>query len=209
MNKYFGKTSQKLIIAGIVVCACAAQVFRIEAVQDFFLYDVAQALIGRPLTRPHVYRVFLSGLSVFIPAAAFIVFGFLYSMATFPKVSGYFKDTARELKDFFHERNVFNRRNGYILLAVFAVTFIGYFALIRGDSGYRDDLYRQNSGTFGWLARYGRVITETVNLAIHGAYSIHDRSPLGQIIAMGVLSVAALVMSLAFSGFLVMGGADS
>ena len=200
-NRFFGKTSQKLCVAGFVACALIAPVFQLEAVQDFILSDVATALIGRSLIELGRWRNFVKAFSALLVVAAFLVFGFLYSVATSARLSGYFKGAARELRDFFHNnKGVFNRRSGRILLAIFATAFLGFFALMRSGAGYRDDVYRQISGVFGWMPGFGRVVTEALNLAIHGAYLIHDRSPLGQIMATGFLSLAALVMALVFGG---------
>ena len=182
-NRFFGKRSQKLCVALFVVCAVIAPAFQATAVQDFILSDVARALVGRSLIGIERWRNFVKAFSALLVIAALIVFGFLYSLATSARVAGYFRGAAQDLKDFFHNKDVFNGRNGRILIAVFALAFVGYFALIRSDAGYRDDLYRQISGSFGWMPGFARVTTEVLNLAIHGAYLAHDRSPLGQLIA--------------------------
>ena len=205
-NRFFGKTSQKLCVAGFVVCAVIAPVFQVTALQDFMLSDVAMALVGRPLRNPNMWRHIMSASSRFILVCSTIVFGFLYSLATSMRVSGYFRGAAQELADFCHNKDVFCKRNGRILLAVFALTFIGYFALLRSGAGYIDDIARQIVGHFDWMFTLGRVVTELLNLAIHGAYVIHDRSPLGQLIAMGFLSAAALVMAIAFNKLSQRGG---
>ena len=205
MNKYFGKTSQKLCIAGFVVCAAIAPILRLEALQDFVVNTAAPMILGadtnRFLNELDTWTSLLRGLCRDIPICLMLCFGFLYCLATPFRFSCRFKGTCwQELKDFFHEKRVFNKRNARILLSIFAITFIGFFALIRSGVGYNDDLGRQISGSFGWMFSFARVVTEVLNLAIHGAYLIHDRSPLGQVIAMGFLSVAALVMAIAFSG---------
>ena len=200
MNRFFGKRLQKLAIAGFVACAALAPVFQVKAVQDFILSDVAMALFNQSLIELDRWRNFVAAFSALLAIAGFLVFGFLYCVATSARLSVYFKGAGDELESFFHNNGIFNKRNGRILLAIFAAAFIGFFALMRSGVGYADDYRRQITGSFGWMPGFGRVVTEVLNLAIHGAYLIHDRSPLGQLIAMGFLSVAALVMALAFSG---------
>ena len=223
-SKYFGKASQKLCVAGFVACACAAPLFQLEAVQEFMLNDVALLLIKRPLNDPGQWRKDFLIFSIVFFAAALVAFGCLYSLVTYSplkarrgaikrlfslsylrgaarsiRFKGYFKDTAQELKDFFRDKDVFNKRNGRVLLGIFAATFIGYFALIRSGVGFSDDIDRSMNGGFGWLfAR--RIVTEVINTIIHTGHTIYDVSPLGQVMAMGFLSLAAFIMAKIISG---------
>lgn len=87
----------------------------------------------------------------------------------------------------------------YILI-VFALFVFGFAAIIRADFYYgpADDLYRALSGSRGWRNFY-RYVSEFLSVFVHTSPHAYDIAPLPQIMALAVMSVAAVMAALFLS----------
>lgn len=137
--------------------------------------------------------------SLFILCA--IIIGIYYAKCTFSQVETCFHNAKNQFKDFLQDKKIFNKTNALILLVIFLIAFVGFISLIRGNIDFQDDIDRNHGGAYAWGYYSSRWVTEIANLLIHESFRVHDRSPLGQIIGIIVLSCVAFSLSYVFSNF--------
>lgn len=84
-------------------------------------------------------------------------------------------------------------------LCLFAVYLVGISALLRADFNYIDDLGRVALGYHSWHTTFGRFASTVLAVLLHADTYLTDVSPLGQIIAAAVVTVAGIILIRAFS----------
>lgn len=92
-------------------------------------------------------------------------------------------------------RNFFKQKDFWKYFAfVYFVYFLGYFALLRNNINYRDDIARANEGYFGFLDA-SRHLSEFLSKILHMSLKQNtDISPITQLIAIAILSFGSLVL---------------
>ena len=193
MEKLFAKTSQKVLLIALLICVLLVCILKIPALTDSVLSAVGLNSFGEP----NQTIIEKSVASLFILLA--IIFGLFYAYFTFSKVSIFFHRVRKQFGEFIHDKELFNKQNALILLIVFAIAFIGYITLFRGNIDYQDDIDRNQAGAYAWGYYSSRWITEISNLLIHQSFRVHDRSPLGQIIGLFLLALSSLILAKTFS----------
>lgn len=77
---------------------------------------------------------------------------------------------------------------------MFMIYFVGILAIVHANFYYIDDLGRNFSGYRGWFSVYSRYVSDLLSPFIHGDIHLTDISPLTQIIAVLLISMASIVV---------------
>ncbi len=80
------------------------------------------------------------------------------------------------------------------LLIIAGILFLSYFALIRTNYDYADDMRRVYSGHKAWIG-WNRFISESLAVFLHTNFFINDISPLTQLWTIAILSVTAYLLA--------------
>lgn len=83
------------------------------------------------------------------------------------------------------------RKQAVLLFAVYVVC---YFALLRADYNYKDDVQRLLGGHKSWVEA-SRYISESAAVFLHTNFYLNDISPLSQLIAMGILTLSSCMLA--------------
>lgn len=84
-------------------------------------------------------------------------------------------------------------------LWLFLLYILALLALLRADYSYVDDLGRAAWGYRGWLG-WSRYSTTALSILVHPTLHVTDLSPLTQILAVGIMSIAGLLVIHTFTG---------
>lgn len=189
MRKYFGRKSQWLCIIlyilGLVLCTIVNS--------TPVSHTIVEAVGGTSKDRWYLY---IPRLCLTVALDFTLIFAIAYSRLTFNSVHEYWHNNYESFKALFRNKEIFNKRNAIIFIVLLIVSFIGFFALLRANVTYVDDIRRNIETYYDWGNNYGRWGTALINLIIQGGYTLGDRSPLNQIIAIICLVVSALILSL-------------
>lgn len=196
MNRFLGKTSQKIWFAFFILMALCIAVMYVPALNGLVLTSVGMKRFGEPV-QSIVERCLKAAFNALALVAAF-----MYARATSEGLAHALHAAKCDFKAFFTDKTVFNRRNGMILLVMTVIVFIGFISLVRADVDFLDDIDRNQAGSYAWGYYSSRWITEFANLFISGSYAgVTERSPLGQLIGMAMLALASFMLALVFSRF--------
>lgn len=196
MNRYIGKTSQKIWFAVFIFMMLCVVVMYVPGLNSLVLGSVGMKSFGEPVQSivERCLKAVFNALS--------ILSAFMYARATSEGLSRSMHAAGNDFKAFFSDKTVFNRRNGMILLVMTVIVFIGFVSLIRADVDFLDDIDRNQAGSYAWGYYSSRWITEFANLFISGSYAgVTERSPLGQLIGMAMLVLSSFILALVFSRF--------
>ncbi|MBP3207909.1 MAG: glucosyltransferase domain-containing protein [Campylobacter sp.] len=95
-------------------------------------------------------------------------------------------------------RDFFDKNFKKYFAIIYGIYFIGYFALLRANISYKDDLRRAVDGISGFLDPvygYSRYGSEFLTKIIHMDLTFNtDISPIPQLIAIAIVSVASLAL---------------
>ena len=189
MKKYFGKKSQWLCIVLYILGLAFCIIVNSAPVS----HAIVEAVGGTSKDRWHLY---IPRLCFTVALDFTLIFAIAYSRLTFSFARNYWHNNYENLKALFRNKEIYNKRNAIIFIVLFAVSFIGFFALLRANVTYVDDIRRNIETYYDWGNNYGRWGTALANLSIQGGYTLGDRSPLNQIIAIICLVASALILSL-------------
>lgn len=78
------------------------------------------------------------------------------------------------------------------------INFIGLISIFRADYGYVDDIGRVVTGNRGW-EDFSRYINQVLSVIIHGDILLNDISPIPQLLAIILMTVASLIVLIAFN----------
>lgn len=195
MKNLISKKSQKMLLFSFFICVIIICILKISALTNPVLSFVGLNNFGEP----NQTIIEKSVASLFILCA--IIIGICYARCTFSQVEIFFHNAKSQIKDFLLDKKLFNKTNALVLLVIFLISFIGFISLLRGNIDFQDDIDRNHGGAYAWGYYSSRWVTEIANLLIHESFRVHDRSPLGQIIGIIVLSCVAFSLSYIFSSF--------
>ena len=188
MRKYFGKRAQwiciVLYILGLALCIIVNSVPVSHA--------IVESVGGSNKDRWYLY---LPRLCRTATLDFSIIFALVYTYLTFDAVHKYWCDNYKKLKSLFLDKKVFNKKNTIVFIVLLSVSFIGFFALLRANVTYVDDIRHNVSTHYEWGNNYGRWGTVLANLVIQMGYTLGDRSPINQIIAIVSLASSAIILS--------------
>lgn len=191
MKKFFNTKSQFICIIlyalGLVLCF----VVNTQTVTQLIVESVG----GNSKDRWYSYMPRLVKTLVLDFSFIFVL---VYSRLTFTKVRQYWHNNFQAIKKLFCDKSVFNKRNGIILVILFAISFIGFFALLRANVEYIDDIRHNVSTHYEWGNNKGRWGIVAANLLVQMGYTLGDRSPIPQLIAILALDVSALILAIVF-----------
>lgn len=92
---------------------------------------------------------------------------------------------------------LFNKDNIKPFLFIFSIYVIAYSSIILADVYYIDDLRRSIDGNPGW-ENFSRYMSNYLSMGLNFSRRITDIYPLGQLLAIVVLSLSSLTLSLLF-----------
>ena len=189
VKKFFGKKTQlisiSLYVLGLVLCCIINSSLITNAIVD--------AVGGASKDRWYLY---LPRLCRAVALDFTVIFVLVYTYLTFETVHKYWYDNQKKLINLFHNKGIFNKRIGIICVLLFVVSLIGFYALLRANVSYIDDIRHNVSTHYEWGNNYGRWGTVFANLIIQMGYTLGDRSPINQIIAISSLVISAIILSI-------------
>lgn len=93
---------------------------------------------------------------------------------------------------------LFNKDNIKPFLFIFSIYLIAYSSIILADVYYIDDLRRSIDGYPGW-ENFSRYMSNYLSMGLNFSRRLTDIYPLGQLLAIVVLSLSSLILSLLFN----------
>lgn len=191
MKKFFDTAAKKLCISlyviSLAICCFVGSPFIIDLIVET-VGGTSKA--GWYLYMPRLVR------TVFFDCT--VVFGICYSRLVSSRIKNYWHSNFEYFRTKLKSKEIINKRNGIILLILFAVSLIGFFALLRADVNYIDDIRHNTSTHYEWLNK-GRIGIILSNLFIQTGYTLGDRSPINQLIAILCLDLSAIILAYVFS----------
>lgn len=171
---------QVLLILFFIACLFCTISFSRE-----MIISLMEALIGRKLQEMTKWNAVITGSMSFFAYCAAVLYYFMY-IPLGKKVWISVKDKVLSL---IKAENFFKH-----LLILFLIIFVSYFAIIRADYDFFDDMKRIISGHKSWVGA-SRYVSEALSVFLHTNFYLNDISPLSQIIAMLVLAFSAYVLA--------------
>ena len=171
---------QVLLILFFIACIFCTISFSRE-----LIISLMEALIGRKLKEMTKWNAVITGSMSFFAYCAAVLYYFMY-IPLGKKVWISVKDKVLSL---IKNENFFKQ-----FLILFLIIFVSYFAIIRADYDFFDDMKRIISGHKSWVGA-SRYVSEVLSVFLHTNFYLNDISPLSQIIAMMVLAVSAYVLA--------------
>lgn len=171
---------QVLLILFFIACIFCTISFSRE-----MIISLMEALIGRKLQEMTKWNAVITGSMSFFAYCAAVLYYFMY----IPLGKKVWISAKDKILSLIKTENFFKH-----LLTLFLIIFVSYFAIIRADYDFFDDMKRIISGHKSWVGA-SRYVSEALSVFLHTNFYLNDISPLSQIIAMLVLAVSAYVLA--------------
>lgn len=165
-----------LLLLGIAGC-----LFCIIPAGKAIIVKLMEMSLGRPLRDLSKWdSILVHSMIYFITIMSFMYF-FMYTKKGKP-IASTITNTA---KDTFITDN-----SKLQLLAIFIMYFVFYWALIRANYEYADDMRRVYTGHKAWVG-WSRYVSEILAVFLHTNFYINDISPVSQLWTIAVLTVTS------------------
>ena len=174
-----------VLVLFIAVCLCCTFPALRAAIMSLM-----EHVIGRSLKNLQKWDAVITYSMRFFALVASATYFFMYT----GKGTEFRGKAAARLREPFAETA--DRRRTALIFAVYVVC---YLALLRADYNYKDDVQRLLGGHKSWVEA-SRYISESLAVFLHTNFYLNDISPLGQLIALAVLSVASALLAWSTAG---------
>ena len=153
------------------------------------IISLMEIIIGRKLNEMTKWNAVITGSMSFFAYCAAVLYYFMY----IPFGKRVWFAVKEKILSAVKTETFFNH-----ILLVFLVIFISYFAILRADYDFFDDMKRIISGHKSWVGA-SRYVSETLSVFLHTNFYLNDISPLSQIIAILVLAFSAYILAFSVS----------
>jgi hypothetical protein len=169
-----------ILILGIIACFCCIIPF-----SRALIISLMEFLMHRPLRDVHKWDdILIHSMAFFAVIQVFWLFFCYtgYGRRVYTSISG------TVVTAFTREKTKKQ------LLVLFIIYFICFWAIIRANYEYADDIRRVYAGHKAWVG-WSRYVSETLAVFLHTNFFINDISPVGQLWAVIVLTVMSYLLA--------------
>lgn len=191
VNKFLGKKSQIVCVAIYIILVSICFILNSQTVTNF----IVESIGGNSKVRWYSYMPRLMRTLILDFTFVFLL---LYSRITFTGVRLYWHENYASFKRIFSDKSIFNKKNGIVLITLFAISFLGFLALLRANVSYIDDIRHNVETYYEWGNNKGRWGIAIANLLVQMGYTLGDRSPITQLVAIVFLDASAIILAIVF-----------